>query len=91
MQPPGNCTPQQHEELQNEVNRACKQQGARSCSPQTTPAPIAANNISKAMACIAARQKINNMCFMGGDNRHNRAIADEQNLIAKCVIAINQP
>lgn len=91
MQAPGNCTPQQHEELQNEVNRACKEQGVRSCSPQTTPAPVATNNISKAMVCIAARQKINNMCFMGGNDEHRNAIVQEYSTISKCIKSVNKP
>ena len=30
MQPPGNCTPQEHEQLQQKVGDACNNQGARS-------------------------------------------------------------
>lgn len=91
IKPPGNCTDQEKQQLQNEVDLACKSQGARSCSPQTTPAPIAANNISKAMACIVSRQKINNTCYMGGNQGHIQQITQENKTIADCISAINRP
>jgi hypothetical protein len=80
---PGNCTPDEKNMLQTEVNDVCKNAGTRSCTNANTCETIAAK-IDLAAQCIDARQKINSQCFDGGDAGHNTAVQQEVNLQNNC-------
>ncbi len=80
---PGNCTPDEHRGLQDDVNSTCKNAGQRSCVPSNACETIA-TKIDLAAQCIGAREKINTKCFSGGDSGHNEAIQQEVNLQNKC-------
>jgi len=76
------CSESTKQFLQNQVNflckvtqRACK--GGDDCT--TLKAKLIANT-----ACKAARDKLNNTCFDGGDEGHKQASDEAQNAIIKC-------
>ena len=77
----GNCTPEQHRDLQNRLENACG--AANSCRGGDAPEVLSAK-IAAHYACIRARQKINETCFNGGDQGHNDAIRQRYDAIAKC-------
>jgi hypothetical protein len=80
---PGNCTPDDKDALQQEVNDVCKNAGTRSCSFADSCDAIQ-TKIDTAAQCIGARQKINSQCFDGGDAGHNTAVQQEVNLQNNC-------
>lgn len=82
IKPPGNCTDQEKQQMQNEVNKSCKQ-AARRCDV-TTPQTTILSNITQASSCIAARQILNHRCYMGGDDGHIKQIEQEKELIQNC-------
>jgi hypothetical protein len=80
---PGNCTPDEKNALQAEVNDLCKNAGTRSCSNANSCETIAAK-IGLSAQCVGARQKINSQCYDGGDAGHNTAVQQEVNLQNSC-------
>ncbi len=80
--PSGDCTPEQHRALQDEVNSACKS-GKRACNLQQDCATLL-ENIGKNQRCADARAAVNNTCFKGGDSGHNIALTDALTATAKC-------
>ena len=77
----GDCTPKEHEALQNAVDVACSYPSR--CTANQSPA-IWRLNIEIKQKCINARSAINNKCYKGGNVGHKQAV-DEQNLgIARC-------
>ncbi|HDR2167854.1 TPA: RHS domain-containing protein, partial [Enterobacter cancerogenus] len=67
LNPGGNCTPQDLNELQNEKNKLCNQ--SRACAPQTPKSEIL-RRYEVNLACGSIRKQINNQCFGGGDETH---------------------
>lgn len=86
--PPGNCTEQQHRALQDRVDNACK--SARACTANDSAGVLSAK-IGQHSACIAARKKINDVCFRGGDSGHREAITNRVNAIAACQKFLSRP
>jgi RHS repeat-associated protein len=69
----GNCTPQQHAALQAAVNAACKGEGGpRRCEPNQSREQLQ-ENLRKFLACKAARDTINTICYGGGNSGHREA------------------
>ena len=67
LNPGGNCTPQDLNELQNEKNKLCNQ--SRACAPQMPKSEIL-RRYEVNLACGSIRKQINNQCFGGGDETH---------------------
>lgn len=81
MLPPGDCQPGEHRQMQNEVDKWCKNQ--RSCNESQTLKELeeSAENSSK---CINARLRMNNKCFRGGDAGHKKAVEEAINRLVRC-------
>ncbi len=80
--PCGDCTPLQHSLMQGAVNAACKS-GPSACKASQTCAELKANLAINA-ACATARNRINNICYGGGDPGHRQAAADATAAAVKC-------
>lgn len=65
------------------VNQACKI--PRKCQ-QGQPCDVLKANLTKNLACAAARNAINNVCYSGGDPGHKQAAQDALNAAAKCKV-----
>ena len=78
----GNCEPLQHALLQAAVNTACKS-GPSACKASQTCAELKAN-LATNLACAWARNRINNICYDGGDAGHKEAAANAAAAAAKC-------
>jgi type VI secretion system secreted protein VgrG len=81
MQPPGNCSPQDQKQLQNEVDEACRQ--PRACKPGMDQITIQVN-VSNGLRCALARNRINNKCFAGGDTNHRNEAIRVWGTVANC-------
>ena len=86
--PQGDCTPEQHRSLQNQVNSECKV-GKRACN-RLQDCMILLENLAKNQRCADARGSINNTCFRGGDEAHRRALTDALNAAANCSKIIDE-
>lgn len=71
---PGTCTPAQHAALQSEVNNQCKYQ-MRSCKSRALSCTEYNKRIQANLQCAKARERINSICFNGGDSGHRLAAA----------------
>ncbi len=80
--PPGDCTWGQHRRLQDDVDQACKGP-TRRCTQNDSLADVD-RKIELNAQCIAARNRINNACFRGGDPTHQQAVAQEQRALQNC-------
>jgi len=77
----GDCTDQQHAQLQAQVNYYCH--GALGCN-NGLPCNELWNRMNRLAACTQARIAINNTCFRGGDVGHQTA-ADNASLgVERC-------
>lgn len=65
----GDCTKDQHYQLQQVVNKACSPAIIRACE-KGQDCDLLRENLRKFEACIKAREEINNTCFKGGDTGH---------------------
>jgi RHS repeat-associated protein len=81
MNPPGNCTPGEQERMQQAVNNACKR--PRACKPGQMNVDMVIMR-ENSRECAIARDRINNVCFMGGDVGHRNAAIDAWNSVANC-------
>src|SRR3712207_2911252 len=70
MKAPGDCTPEEHDQLRNAVNVECKRTPVKCVSIQNC-AVLRANWI-QFQQCINARATIMNKCFRGGDDQHDK-------------------
>jgi hypothetical protein len=87
MAPPGDCTPEQHRKLQDDVNNKCKSE-KRSCKGVRDCATLL-ENTRKNWDCAVARELVAKMCFRGGDDGHRQAILDALNAAAYCESQFN--
>lgn len=83
-QSPGNCEPDRHSFLQSQVNTTCKNAGQRRCTNTNVCETLAAK-LQQAAECIAAREKVNDECYGGGDDGHNKAVTQEKELHSNCL------
>jgi len=80
--PPGDCTPEQHRDLQDRVENACGAAGACSLLDSVATLNAKIGNISH---CMTARSRINDTCFRGGNVKHNQAIDERNNSLNRCL------
>ena len=79
--PPGNCDPGKWKQLQDEVNSTCKV--PRQCVAGMSRAELLSRQeISR--SCAVARDKINKMCFAGGDQSHRDEAINAWRGVARC-------
>ncbi|HEX8327718.1 MAG TPA: type VI secretion system tube protein TssD [Hymenobacter sp.] len=76
------CTDSMRQSLQNQVKQNCKS-GKQACSI-TDNCPVLEETMATLNACIAARTKINMVCFKGGDAGHKEQIIHKINGLVKC-------
>lgn len=81
MQPPGNCTPDQHKRLKDRVDNICG--AAKACTCTDTPEELIAK-IGMHSRCISARRLIMEVCFAGGDPIHEDQIQERLAAIYNC-------
>jgi hypothetical protein len=82
MEPPGDCTQDEHRQLKQAVGRACKSE-SMTCSSDQECAELWSNLI-RYQGCIAARQLIADRCFRGGDKKHQDEIANYKTGAERC-------
>jgi hypothetical protein len=80
----GNCTPDEHEFLQDEVSRLCKNSGKRSCQFSDACETLY-GKAEATQACMDAREQVNDLCFNGGNAGHRGAVDEERNGRNKCL------
>ncbi|MCO5400027.1 hypothetical protein [Ralstonia soli] len=88
--PPGDCDEGTHNDLRDQVNDLCKNNGQQGCLGTDSPATLL-EKLSLNRACALARTKINNKCFRGGDGagekdkgNHKSAEDGAWRSVAKC-------
>jgi len=77
------CHPLTQLRLQVSVNKACKWNDIRTCNAMMTCQQLQ-EQVSKRMQCVTARERINSVCFAGGDFGHRKAIKDTFDGVLKC-------
>ena len=82
MEPPGDCSTEQHRTLQNDVTDKCKS-GKRTCKG-VEDCTILLENTKKNWDCAMAREKVAVTCFRGGNKGHRDAITDALTAAANC-------
>ena len=82
----GQCTPERQRELQEEKNRACNQKrSCRSGRGLISDQSQVLSRIANGQACVAARERINNECFLGGDKPHQRELQNARDVLNICL------
>jgi RHS repeat-associated protein len=76
----GNCSPNRHDELRDEVEKYCKKSDIKTCKE----GEIDYGKADAAEKCLRARAKIANECFAGGDSGHREQIRNMRTVINKC-------
>jgi hypothetical protein len=74
MKPPGDCTKEEHRQLKRAVGEACKSTGMK-CT-EHDDCDTLWKKLIQGSECIAARQRIADKCFRGGDGAHLDEIAN---------------
>lgn len=82
MKAPGDCTAEEHSQLQEAVEMQCKRIPSKCISIQSCA--VLRDNWLKMQKCIQARVTIMNKCFRGGDDNHQRALKNFQTGADKC-------
>jgi len=85
LTPPGNCGEKQQKNLQNEVNNSCKR--PRSCRNSMSTDQLL-DRMENNRACATARDRINKICFSGGDKGHRDAAIDAWSSVVSCEKAL---
>jgi type VI secretion system secreted protein VgrG len=80
LPPPGNWTPGQQQKMQEDVNNACKRE--RSCKNGQMKIEMVINRLNS-LEFAVARDRINKVCFMGGDVNHRNEASDGWRSVAK--------
>jgi hypothetical protein len=81
MKAPGDCTPEEHGQLQDAVRLECRIPSK--CIFLQSCAVLRANWL-QAQRCLHARATIMNKCFRGGDEPHRQALRNTQAGADKC-------
>ncbi len=81
IQPPGNCDPNDYNNMRDEVNRACDL--PRRCVSGMARSDLL-TSIERFRACGTARDRINKKCFAGGDRVHRDQAIGQWEGIANC-------
>ena len=85
----GDCDPHEHGFLQYLVNKACKS-GPRRCSGGMSAEQLS-TNFQKNIECYYARREINDRCFRGGDDGHQKAATAAANAAIRCLDMLTAP
>jgi len=85
---PGNCTPQEQQALQSDVDNACKQ--PRACAPGTPKAQLPIFR-ERNLECALARTIINNKCFAGGNVNHRNEAINAYQSVYDCEELMSTP
>jgi YD repeat-containing protein len=86
LAPPGNCTSTQYDGFKAAVDKACH--GPSFSCDCTMSCDELKKRKAMAIACYAARSRINKRCFDGGDPGHQQAQEQAANSIGKCIRAL---
>ncbi len=81
LEPPGDCTPEEHRDLQDRVDNAC---GAAFKCKVDDDIPTLSSKIGEHSRCIDARNRINKRCFRGGNPGHIDAVSQRLGAIRRC-------
>jgi hypothetical protein len=85
----GDCTKEQHNKLQKNVNDLCKHpstgvyDGWISCNPELPCSELKIRR-RRAQKCAVARARINRRCFRGGDDTHIEQLEGVRNAFENC-------
>lgn len=82
LDPPGACTEKEHADLSQAVGRTCKTAPMR-CTKDMSCEDLRAN-LHSFHQCIEARMRIMVRCFRGGDERHQRVVAEAKRGMERC-------
>jgi RHS repeat-associated protein len=82
--PFGDCSPPQHNQLRDNVNKNCKQPGPRTCDRKLMTCAELKENRRKFAACAGARGRINQTCFRGGDLGHIEGLRNTMRGFVHC-------
>jgi hypothetical protein len=82
IDPPGNCTEDQHKALEDEKNSLCGK--PTQCKKNECDIAVIDERIANRNACIASRLLIMTTCFKDGDGRHWNHIKEDMNGLATC-------
>jgi hypothetical protein len=82
MQPPGDCTAEEHKRLKEEVGRACKATSMK-CYEAQGCAELLTNYLLY-QRCISARVAVMDKCFRGGDKTHRDEVENYKRGAAEC-------
>lgn len=93
MPPPGNCKPDEYEQLQKDVKQACGDPAfplpPRRCMQGQTLATLT-SNMEQHRSCGMAREKLNKKCFAGGDKDHRDKAIEAWSGVARCEAEIGK-
>jgi len=78
----GDCTRAQHNRLQNDVNRRCKERPTR-CTSSMRCRELRSRRRRNRL-CAEARERINRRCYRGGDEGHQRAAESYRDAFDTC-------
>ena len=82
MQPPGDCTSEEHRRLKEEVGRACKATSMKCYESQDCAELL--TNFLLYQRCISARVAIMDQCFRGGNKPHRDEVENYRRGATDC-------
>lgn len=82
MQPPGDCSPKEQQELQKTIDTYCST--PRKCDDTQLTQADYMGRAEVNRTCGQARSTLNNKCFKGGNATHREEEIDAYNTAAKC-------
>jgi len=88
LKAPGNCSPEEQQALQNDVNTLCRQ--PRACT-KGTPKALLPLYEQRNLQCALARTVINNKCFAGGNILHRDLAIDAYKAVFDCEVLMSTP
>ncbi|BAM91986.1 exported hypothetical protein [Bradyrhizobium oligotrophicum S58] len=88
LDPPGDCTDDEHRRLQDDVKAKC---GAATRCVGTDSVEVLYDKIDLHIECMDARKRINDACFRGGNPGHVEEVRQRERAIDKCRSLLAQP
>ena len=86
----GDCTEEQHKDLQDKINESCGRNLSR-CSAKYDSPDLLRMKYDAFISCARARDNINNECFKGGDSGHVNDRNQAYNGAIRCLEEMGQP
>ena len=87
--PPNNCGQDEHDKLDRDVTSKCVESGVRTCNPTKPPFVLSNDEILRRFnlnkACAESREKLDKMCFFGGNKTHRQQTSDEWKATLNCL------